>query len=142
MINDRFSIGTRVKTENLSLAKWDLYRVAQYCDQLVPDGKGGQEPRHTCNVYIQSQEDGCTRQSEAQRRGKWVLLTNEYDRMVTFTVGLDGKIPLPGYIIGVADEMFSGRVLGGRVSSVNGRNITLDRVSACKINWTIRPKLP
>ncbi|PHM44964.1 host specificity protein [Xenorhabdus miraniensis] len=38
MMNDRFSIGSRVKAENLSLAKWDLYRFAQYCDQLVPDG--------------------------------------------------------------------------------------------------------
>jgi predicted phage tail protein len=34
-----------------------LYSIAQYCDQLVPDGKGGQEPRYTCNVYIQSQND-------------------------------------------------------------------------------------
>ena len=36
--------------------KWSLYRLAQYCDQLVPNGKGGQEPRFTCNVYIQSAE--------------------------------------------------------------------------------------
>ncbi|WP_038225219.1 host specificity protein J, partial [Xenorhabdus bovienii] len=240
MINDRFSIGARVKAENLALAKWDLYRIAQYCDQLVPDGKGGQEPRFTCNVYIQSQEDawtvlkdiagifrgmtfwannnmnaladmprdmdyiytranvrdgkftyasasekthystamvswsdpqngyqdavepvfenrlirrfgvkqaditaiGCTRQSEAIRRGKWVLHTNEYDRMVSFTVGLDGKLPLPGYIIGVADEMFSGRVLGGRISAVDGRNITLDRVSSAKVGERLILNLP
>ncbi|MDX7992635.1 host specificity protein J, partial [Xenorhabdus littoralis] len=240
MINDRFSIGTRVKAENLSLAKWDLYHIAQYCDQPVPDGKGGEEPRYTCNVYIQSQEDawtvlrdiagifrgmtywannnmnaladmprdmdyiytranvrdgkftyssasekthystamvswsdpqngyqdavepvfdnrlikrfqvrqaditaiGCTRQSEAQRRGKWAILTNEYDRMVTFTVGLEGKIPLPGYILGLADEMFSGRVLGGRISAVAGRNITLDRVSSAKVGERLILNLP
>ncbi|WP_241538054.1 phage tail protein, partial [Xenorhabdus sp. KJ12.1] len=70
---------------------------------------------------------GCTRQSEAIRRGKWILHTNEYDRMVSFTVGLDGKIPLPGYVIGVADEMLAGRVLGGRLHNADGRNITLDR---------------
>jgi len=32
--------------------KYSLYQVARYCDELVPDGKGGQEPRFTCNVYI------------------------------------------------------------------------------------------
>ncbi|WP_275363063.1 host specificity protein J, partial [Xenorhabdus bovienii] len=85
---------------------------------------------------------GCTRQSEAIRCGKWVLHTNEYDRMVSFTVGLDGKLPLPGYIIGVADEMFSGRVLGGRISAVDGRNITLDRVSSAKVGERLILNLP
>lgn len=33
--------------------KWTLYTIAQYCDELVPDGLGGMEPRYTCNVYIQ-----------------------------------------------------------------------------------------
>ncbi|WP_151732509.1 TipJ family phage tail tip protein [Acinetobacter ursingii] len=37
--------------------KWSIYRLGQYCDELVPDGKGGQEPRFTLNVYQQSQED-------------------------------------------------------------------------------------
>ncbi len=32
--------------------KYSLYQIARYCDELVPDGKGGQEPRFTCNVYI------------------------------------------------------------------------------------------
>ena len=31
--------------------KWTLYQIAKYCDQLVPDGFGGQEPRFTCNLY-------------------------------------------------------------------------------------------
>lgn len=39
------------------LDKWSLYRLAQYCDELVPDGLGGQEPRFTCNIYLQSAED-------------------------------------------------------------------------------------
>jgi predicted phage tail protein len=42
------------------LDKWSLYRLAQYCDQMVDDGKGGQEPRFTCNVYLQSTEDAYT----------------------------------------------------------------------------------
>ncbi len=71
---------------------------------------------------------GCTRQSEANRKGRWGILTNNKDRIVTFSVGLDGNIPQPGYIIAVADEMLSGKVTGGRISSVNGRVITLDRV--------------
>ena len=52
--NKRYALGNRL-TEQM-IDKWSLYRLAQYCDQLVPDGKGGQEPRFTCNVYIQSAE--------------------------------------------------------------------------------------
>ncbi|MGV8435682.1 phage tail protein, partial [Pseudomonas aeruginosa] len=37
--------------------RWALYSIAQYCDQLVTDGKGGQEPRFTCNLYLQKQEE-------------------------------------------------------------------------------------
>lgn len=242
MINDRFSIGTRVKAENLALTKWDLYQIGQYCDQLVPDGRGGdgKEPRFLCDVYIQSQEDawnvlrdiasiyrgstfwanngmnaladmpadvkyiftranvkdgkftyanasekthystcmvswsdpangyldaiepvaeqslirrygikqadltaiGCIRKSEGIRRGKWLLHTNDKDRLVSFTVGLDGKVPLPGWIIAVADEMLAGRPLGGRISSVDGRNINLDRVSSAAIGERLILNLP
>ncbi|ANJ99024.1 TipJ family phage tail tip protein [Serratia plymuthica] len=242
MINDRFSIGTRVKAENLALTKWDLYQIGQYCDQLVPDGRGGdgKEPRFLCDVYIQSQEDawnvlrdiasiyrgstfwanngmnvladmpadikyiftranvkdgkftyssasekthystcmvswsdpangyqdaiepvaeqplirrygikqadqtaiGCTRKSEGIRRGKWLLHTNDKDRLVSFTVGLDGKVPLPGWIIAIADEMLAGRPLGGRISSVDGRNITLDRVSSAAAGERLILNLP
>lgn len=242
MINDRFSIGTRVKAENLALTKWDLYQIGQYCDQLVPDGRGGdgKEPRFLCDVYIQSQEDawnvlrdiasiyrgstfwanngmnaladmpadvkyiftranvkdgkftyasasekthystcmvswsdpangyqdaiepvaeqslirrygikqadltaiGCIRKSEGIRRGKWLLHTNDKDRVVSFTVGLDGKVPLPGWVIAVADEMLAGRPLGGRISSVDGRNINLDRVSSAVVGERLVLNLP
>ncbi|HGG8933884.1 TPA: host specificity protein J, partial [Enterobacter hormaechei subsp. xiangfangensis] len=70
---------------------------------------------------------GCTRQSEANRKGRWGILTNNKDRVVTFNVGEDGNIPQPGYVIAVADRNLSGRDLGGRVSAVNGRVLTLDR---------------
>ncbi|MEG5646040.1 host specificity protein, partial [Enterobacter asburiae] len=72
---------------------------------------------------------GCTRQSEANRKGRWGILTNNKDRVVSFDVGLDGNIPQPGYIIAVADELLSGKVMGGRISAVNGRVIKLDRVA-------------
>lgn len=35
---------------------WNLYEIGQYCDERVPDGFGGQEPRYTCNHYINSQK--------------------------------------------------------------------------------------
>lgn len=225
VVSDRFGLGDRLTTANID--KWTLYQVAQYCDQMVPDGKGGSgtEPRYTCNVYIQERNDaytvlrdfaaifrgmtywgddqivaladmprdvdftythanvidgrftysssttknrytnalvswsdpdnaysdamepvfeqalvarygfnqleitaiGCTRQSEANRKGRWGILTNNKDRVVTFNVGEDGNIPQPGYVIAVADRNLSGRELGGRISAVNGRVLTLDR---------------
>lgn len=226
VVSDRFGLGHRLTAANID--KWTLYQVAQYCDQMVPDGKGGNgtEPRYTCNVYIQDRNDaytvlrdfaaifrgmtywggdqivaladmprdvdysytlanivgkprysssttksryttalvswsdpgnayadamepvfeqalvarygfnqlemtaiGCTRQSEANRKGRWGILTNNKDRVVSFNVGLDGNIPQPGYIIAVADELLSGKVMGGRISAVNGRVIKLDRVA-------------
>lgn len=51
----RYALGDRLTSAMLD--KWSLYRLAQYCDQLVDDGKGGKEPRFTCNVYLQSTED-------------------------------------------------------------------------------------
>ncbi|WP_312743873.1 host specificity protein J [Cedecea neteri] len=225
VVTDRFGLGNRLTAANID--KWSLYQVAQYCDQMVPDGRGGNgtEPRYICNVYVQDRNDaytvlrdfaaifrgmtywggdqivaladmprdidysytranvlngefnysssttktryttalvswsdpanayadamepvfeqalvarygfnqleltaiGCTRQSEANRKGRWGILTNNKDRVVSFSVGLDGMIPQPGYIIAVADEMLSGKVTGGRISAVNGRVVTLDR---------------
>ncbi len=226
VVTERFGLGNRLTAANID--KWTLYQVAQYCDQMVPDGKGGSgtEPRYTCNVYVQDRNEaytvlrdfaaifrgmtywggdqivaladmprdvdysytranvidgrftyasstsktrytnalvswsdpdnayadamepvfeqalvarygfnqlemtaiGCTRQSEANRKGRWGILTNNKDRVVSFDVGLDGNIPQPGYVIAVADELLSGKVTGGRVSAVNGRVIKLDRV--------------
>ena len=39
-----------------SVDKWSFYRVGRYCDELVSDGKGGQEPRYTCNLVLQKGE--------------------------------------------------------------------------------------
>lgn len=51
----RYALGDRLTSAMLD--KWSLYRLSQYCDQMVDDGKGGKEPRFTCNVYLQSTED-------------------------------------------------------------------------------------
>ncbi|EOY9973068.1 DUF1983 domain-containing protein, partial [Klebsiella pneumoniae] len=85
---------------------------------------------------------GCTRQSEAHRKGLWGILTNNKDRMVEIDVGLDGRIPQPGYIIALADELLAGRVNGGRISAVNGRVITLDRDVDAKPGDRLQLNLP
>ncbi|MDA3461680.1 phage tail protein [Acinetobacter sp. AOR44_HL] len=222
----RYGIGERI-TDGM-LDKWSLYRLAQYCDELVPDGLGGQEPRFTCNIYLQSAEDaysiltklagvfraitywdgdgivcdadipqdtyftytraniigepdhngtrardrhnavkvawdnpanhykteyefvrdekaisemkqvrlleldawGCTSRGQAQRAGLWALKSEQLEtRTVTFKVGLDGHIPLPGKVIEFADPIFAGRANGGRISSISAdrKSITLDR---------------
>ena len=54
--NKQWAIGNRIDISMID--KWELYRLAKYCDQLVPDGKGGQEPRFTCNnLYLNTAED-------------------------------------------------------------------------------------
>lgn len=54
--NKQWGLGNRITIDMID--KWELYRLAQYCDALVPDGKGGQEPRFTCNnVYLNTAED-------------------------------------------------------------------------------------
>ncbi|WP_052261107.1 TipJ family phage tail tip protein [Pseudomonas sp. C5pp] len=238
ILNKRFGLGRRLDMTKVD--RWELYEIARYCDERVSDGKGGQEPRFTCNVYIQSRADawtvirdiaaifrgisywsgsemvfqadkpsdvefvfsrsnvtegkfqytgqsertryssalvswdnpdnayesepepvsipalirrynfnqteitaiGCTRQSEANRRGRWLLLTNSVDRGVTFSTGLEGYIPKPGRIIGVADALLAGRQLGGRISSAAGRQLTLDRNVQIKAGDRLIVNLP
>lgn len=55
VINDRYGLGKLVDASMID--KWNLYQIAQYCDVMVSDGKGGQEPRFTCNAVIQSRAD-------------------------------------------------------------------------------------
>ena len=73
---------------------------------------------------------GCTSRGQAQRIGRLGLLKEQQElRMVTFTVGLDGYIPVTGKIIEIADPLLAGRAIGGRISVVSsdGLVITLDR---------------
>ena len=222
--NKRFGAGEHLTIDNIN--KWELYRISQYCDQMVPDGSGGLEPRHTCNVYIQSQaaaytvlrdianifngmvgyqnseviaradmpddvvkvvsnasvingqfdyaggsvkdrysvclvqysnpdngysDDtdmvrdldlvrrygvntlnltaiGCTRRGEAQRRGRWAMLSNSNDRTVSYSTGLEGLSYKAGQVVAVSDAFTSGHRLGGRIVSASGASVTLDAV--------------
>lgn len=52
---ERYGLGGYVPESRVD--KWALYTIAQYCDQLVPDGLGGTEPRFTCNLYLQGRQE-------------------------------------------------------------------------------------
>lgn len=97
-----------------------------YCDDVEAVWDHNLMRRYDVNV-MKLTAIGCTSQSEAQRRGRWALLSNAKDEVITFTVGLDGYIPMPARIIGVADPSRSGKENGGRIHAVSGRKITLDR---------------
>lgn len=53
LTHPRYGMGSRIGVADLD--KWALYAIAQYCDQPVPDGFGGTEPRITCNAYLTDQ---------------------------------------------------------------------------------------
>lgn len=55
LTNTRYGLGSQIKPSMVD--KWALYEIAQYCDQLVPDGKGGMEPRFTFNGVINTRDD-------------------------------------------------------------------------------------
>ncbi|WP_347116204.1 phage tail protein [Leclercia sp. S52] len=72
---------------------------------------------------------GCTRESEAQRRGGWAVYSNSLDRIITLQTGLDGFAYVPGTVFAFADERVSGRVYGGRLTDYNAglKAVTTDR---------------
>ncbi|GAB5336246.1 TipJ family phage tail tip protein [Pseudomonas fluorescens] len=237
---DRFGLGRRIKPWMVD--KWELYRIAQYCDQLVPNGADGVEPRFLCDMNLQGKADawsllrdiagiyrgmtywaqgqlvmqadmpraqdidyvftrsnvidgkisygsasaktrftrclvsydnplnnydtdvtvysdlplqrrlgdkpteisaiGCTRASEAQRRAQWLVLSNNQDRTISFRTGMEGRIPLPGFIIPVADSLLAGREIGGRIAAASGKVITLDRDTLAKAGDRLVINLP
>jgi predicted phage tail protein len=53
--NTRYGLGSYIQESQID--KWDLYNIGKYCDELVPDGFGGQESRFTLNIYMQTRED-------------------------------------------------------------------------------------
>ncbi len=55
LTNKRYGLGTFIDASQVD--KWSLYQIAQYCDQMVPDGQGGWEPRFTFNGVIAARED-------------------------------------------------------------------------------------
>ena len=220
----RYGLGNRLG--EFGADKWTLYQVSQYCDQLVPDGFGGQEPRFICNAWLTEQRSaydvindicsiframpvwngqqltvvmdrpsdpvwtytnanvekgefnytfsakkarhnaiqveyadkdngyekaieyvsddesirrnglnvkkitafGCTSRGQAHRTGLWLLQTEKLEtKTVSFVVGAEGLMHVPGDIIKVADTYYAGTNVGGRVLAVNGKKVTLDR---------------
>lgn len=55
LTNNRYGLGEFLSAQDID--KYQLYQIARYCDELVPDGKGGQEPRFTCNLYIKDRQE-------------------------------------------------------------------------------------
>lgn len=222
--NTRYGLGKLMG--QFGCDKFAMYSIAQYCDVLVNDGYGGQEPRFTCNAYITDQQAaydvlsdlsscfrgmpiwdglqlscvqdrpldsvwqytnanvvagksftyassarkarhtaiqvewvnpdngwstdyeyvandalidrygqnvskvtafGCTSRGQAHRVGLWIITTEQLEtQTVTFDVGREGLVGLPGDIITIADNDFAGARMGGRVVSFSGTTVTLD----------------
>lgn len=224
IMNQRYGLDQREL--GIPVDKWSLYEVAQYCDELVPDNRGGMEPRYLMDVVVQSQVEafqlvrdvcsafrgmtfyngeslsiivdkprdpvylftadnvvdgvfvrtfpsektmytscnvmfddeenqyeqdvepvfnpdaamrfghnptsitaiGCTRRTEANRRGRWILQTNLSATTVSFSTGLEGMIPSCGDVIYVADPHWQSAfnlVLSGRIMEVTGTQVFL-----------------
>lgn len=62
VLHPRYGLGRRLNASMVN--RWKLYQIAQYCDVMVPDGKGGMEPRYTCNLYLQSRKQAYVALSE------------------------------------------------------------------------------
>lgn len=219
---NRYGLG-RYFTVTAAL-KWRMYTIGRYCDELVPDGRGGQEPRFKCGVYLTTREQayrvitdmaaifrgmafwagtdlgvtqdaprepvapftranikglftytggshskrhsqvvvwrnsmsefgalvpevvvdralqarygikslelsplGIWSRGQAQRLGKWVLYSEQReDEAISFNVGLDGVLVMPGEVFQVADPATAGARMGGRVRSATTGAVTLD----------------
>jgi len=55
LTNSRYGLGQFISTSQID--KYALYSIGQYCDELVPDGYGGTEPRFTCNAMVTDRTD-------------------------------------------------------------------------------------
>lgn len=55
LTNERYGLGRNI--DEALIDKWALYQIGRYCDEPVPDGRGGTEPRFALNAYIQSRQE-------------------------------------------------------------------------------------
>lgn len=56
LLSKRYGLGSRISIDMVD--KWELYTISKYCDETVSDGKGGVEPRFTCNnLYLNTAQD-------------------------------------------------------------------------------------
>ncbi|EJA9923115.1 phage tail protein, partial [Pseudomonas aeruginosa] len=142
VIDDRFSYGSASERTRYSRALVSYDNPANNYDTDVAVATDKRLQRRYGDNPVEVAAIGCTRESEAQRRGKWAILTNSQDRTITFRTGMDGAIPLPGWVIPVADALLAGREIGGRISAVAGRVITLDRDTQAKAGDRLLLNLP
>ena len=70
---------------------------------------------------------GCTSRAQAIRAGRWILYTESYESdIISFDVGLDSALVLPGDVIKIQDPSYSGKRLGGRLVKITENSATLD----------------
>lgn len=70
---------------------------------------------------------GCTSRAQAVRAGRWILYTESYESdMITFSVGLDSALVLPGDVIKIQDPSYAGKRMGGRLISCTATRAELD----------------
>ncbi|MGP7732923.1 TipJ family phage tail tip protein [Oceanimonas smirnovii] len=82
--------------------------------------------RYGLNV-LKVQAFGCTSRGQAHRTGRWILVTEKYERQsVSFATGAEGLIALPGDVIDTVDNDYAGARLSGRVKSVDANVVVLD----------------
>ena len=55
LTNKEYGLGEWVNESDVDV--YALYQIARYCDEMVPNGQGGLEPRFTCNVYFQNKQE-------------------------------------------------------------------------------------
>jgi predicted phage tail protein len=58
LTSERYGLGAYIDPAQVD--KWALYEIGRYCDELVPDGFGGVEPRFACNLYLQTRQEALT----------------------------------------------------------------------------------
>ncbi|WRQ11981.1 DUF1983 domain-containing protein [Serratia phage vB_SlqS_ZDD2] len=85
---------------------------------------------------------GCTSRGEAHRRGLWAIYTNNYDRSVTFEVGMEGYVPMPGWVIGIPHAKRAGRRNGGRVKNGTRTALRFDDAAVVKAGDRVTVNLP
>lgn len=86
---------------------------------------------------------GVTSRGEAQRKGKWSLMANRFDRVSSFSVGLDGYVPRVGSLVAVANNNLAGAAISGRIAEVvSDRKVVLDRVCRAAVGDRLVLNLP
>lgn len=130
VLNGKFTYqGSKRRTRySVALVTWndpaDMYRAKV---EYVSDAESIANPAIGVR-QVSITAFGCTSQGQAQRAGRWALLTNKLEaETVNFSVGLEGIRCRPGHIIRVADNDRAGRRIGGRLRNPDLNGFYPDR---------------